>query len=83
MLEIKIRKILIITLIISLGVASNCGNSSSQTEDNKMTSEIRKPAVADAFYPANPVTLSQMIADFFKKVKKKHMFNLILINECI
>ena len=35
-----------------------------------MTEQVRKPAVADAFYPANPVVLSQQIADFFKKAKK-------------
>jgi MEMO1 family protein len=62
-----------IVLAIYLLFLCNPSNSSSQTEDNKMTDQIRKPAVADAFYPANPVALSQMIADFFKKVKKEEM----------
>ena len=65
------KKLLVVLFIILLSLALNCGNSSSQTKDNKMTNQIRKPSVADAFYPANPVTLSQMIADFFKKVKKE------------
>jgi len=38
-----------------------------------MTQGTRKPAVAGAFYPDNPVALSQMIADFFKKVKKEEI----------
>lgn len=67
------KKLLVISFIVLLNVASSCGNSSSQTEDNKMTDQIRKPAVAGAFYPTNPVTLSQQIADFFKRVKKEEL----------
>lgn len=67
------KRLLTIAFVILMSISLGCGNSSSQTEDNKMTNQIRKPAVADAFYPANPVALSQMIADFFKKVKKEEM----------
>ena len=32
---------------------------------------IRHPAVAGAFYPGDPITLTKMIAEFFAKAKKK------------
>ena len=33
-------------------------------------SNIRKPAVAGAFYPSDPVELTRMIAGFYAEVKK-------------
>ena len=35
--------------------------------------EIRRPAVAGAFYPGDPVTLTKMLAEFFSKAEKKTM----------
>ncbi|PKK83351.1 MAG: hypothetical protein CVT49_09115 [candidate division Zixibacteria bacterium HGW-Zixibacteria-1] len=33
--------------------------------------EVRHPAVAGAFYPADPMALTKMLAEFFAKAKKK------------
>jgi len=35
------------------------------------SNEIRKPAVAGAFYPDNPVALTKMMAEFFARAEKK------------
>ncbi len=33
--------------------------------------QVRKPAVANQFYPGDPLTLTRQITDFFKKAKKE------------
>ena len=56
----------------------NCGKqaNSEAEEDTKKEGRFkmektRKPAVANQFYPGDPVTLSRQITDFFKKAKKE------------
>ncbi len=57
---------------------SNCekqSNSEAETDTKKegrfKMEQTRKPAVADQFYPGDPVTLSRQMTDFFKKAKKE------------
>jgi len=40
-------------------------------KDSKGNMEIRRPAVAGAFYPGDPLKLTQTIADLFSKADKK------------
>jgi AmmeMemoRadiSam system protein B/AmmeMemoRadiSam system protein A len=69
------KKTLFVILIFVIFVF-NCTNSpQSKTEGEKMTREqtekIRKPVVAGAFYPGDPVSLSKKIAGFFTNAKKE------------
>jgi AmmeMemoRadiSam system protein B/AmmeMemoRadiSam system protein A len=54
---------------------SDGSDSESKSEIKKegrfKMEKTRKPAVANQFYPGDPVTLSRQIADFFKKAKKE------------
>ncbi|MCK4403764.1 MAG: AmmeMemoRadiSam system protein B [candidate division Zixibacteria bacterium] len=57
---------------------SNCGkqsNSEAETDTKKegrfKMEKIRKPTVANQFYPGDPVTLTRQITAFFKKAKKE------------
>ncbi len=72
-LGVRMKKVLITAFAVVMGAILCCSRSSSQTEDSKMTEQVRKPTVADSFYPANSVVLSQQIADFFKKAKKEEV----------
>lgn len=68
----------LVGLIIFIIFSFNCADSpQSKTEGEKMTKgqteKVRKPAVAGAFYPGDPVSLSQKIAGFFTKVKKEDL----------
>jgi len=72
------RKLLIVFLIAFILFLMECKSSpQSKAEEKKMAKNkgqkelIRKPAVAGTFYPQNPVQLSQMIAEFFNRVKKE------------
>jgi len=61
------NKLLIIALTLMLPV-SGC----SQTITT-LPQDVRKPAVAGAFYPANPVELKNQIEGFLKNVEKKKL----------
>jgi len=65
-------KLVIITLIVILP-AQGCSQTNTVTSPVKpnLPCHIRKPAVADAFYPANPIELKNQIEGFLKNVKKE------------
>lgn len=61
------RKIIILFALLSLPLNIHCrGSSKGGREQQK---EIRKPAVAGQFYPADPEELSKQVGNFLKRAK--------------
>jgi AmmeMemoRadiSam system protein B/AmmeMemoRadiSam system protein A len=71
------KKSLFVVLIFVIFLFNCTESPQSKAEGEKMakgeTQKIRKPAVAGAFYPGDPLSLSKKIAGFFKNVKKEEL----------
>ncbi|MEW6096485.1 MAG: AmmeMemoRadiSam system protein B [bacterium] len=81
-MTLQLYKLVIIALILILP-AQGCSQTNTTTKPVKsdlkdIPQNIRKPAVADAFYPANPIELKNQIEGFLKNVKKEDFDGRIL-----
>ncbi len=64
-------------LLVTAGVAillisANCQEGAKAKEEGRaMKEEVRRPAVAGSFYPADPQTLSRQVGDFLSRAPKE------------
>jgi AmmeMemoRadiSam system protein B/AmmeMemoRadiSam system protein A len=55
-----------------LSISANCQEGARAKEEGRaMKEEVRRPAVAGSFYPANPQTLSRQVQDFLSRAPKE------------
>ena len=73
---IKISSACLLTIAASatLLISANCQERAPAKEEGKpMKEEVRRPAVAGSFYPADPKTLSRQVRDFLSRAPREEL----------